>query len=139
VVFLHGLFPRLSLDSPDQFFSVLKGSAIDETGTALALHEGICAPIFAPRGIDHRPSCANEDQPIVGTDVEYPCVPLVLWYRFRMQFIVPAQPKVRTSPPLGNAWIHEVKFDGWRVQLHKYGHAVGIYTKNGTIARTRSN
>jgi len=25
-----------------------------------------------------------------------------------MQFIVPAQPKIRTSPPRGDAWIHEI-------------------------------
>jgi len=48
-----------------------------------------------------------------------------------MQFIVPAKPKLRPSPPVGSAWIHEVKFDGWRVQLQKYGRTVAIYTKNG--------
>ena len=48
-----------------------------------------------------------------------------------MQFIVPAQPKLRSSLPGGNAWIHEVKFDGWRIQLHKQGRTVAIYTKNG--------
>src|SRR5215467_9261677 len=48
-----------------------------------------------------------------------------------MQFIVPAQPKLRTSPPMGAAWIHEIRFDGWRVQLHEQEHSVAIYTKNG--------
>jgi bifunctional non-homologous end joining protein LigD len=45
-----------------------------------------------------------------------------------MPFIVPAQPKLRTSPPYGDAWIHEVKFDGWRIQLHKFdGYSRGGY------------
>src|SRR5262245_36637846 len=65
------------------------------------------------------------------TDIEDPCVPTVLWYRFYMQFIVPAQPRLRTSPPAGDNWIHEIKFDGWRIQLHKEGRSVAIYTKNG--------
>jgi bifunctional non-homologous end joining protein LigD len=48
-----------------------------------------------------------------------------------MFFIQSAQPELRTSPPQGDAWIHEVKFDCWRVQLHKEGRSVAIYTKNG--------
>jgi bifunctional non-homologous end joining protein LigD len=48
-----------------------------------------------------------------------------------MSFIIPAVPKLRASPPAGDAWIHEVKFDGWRIQLHKEGRNVAIYTKNG--------
>jgi bifunctional non-homologous end joining protein LigD len=36
-----------------------------------------------------------------------------------MRYIAPAQPKLRTAPPRGDGWLHEVKFDGWRVQLHK--------------------
>jgi bifunctional non-homologous end joining protein LigD len=45
-----------------------------------------------------------------------------------MQFIVPAQPKLRSSPPVGDAWLHEAKFDGWRIQLHKHGSLVRLYT-----------
>jgi ATP-dependent DNA ligase len=48
-----------------------------------------------------------------------------------MHFIRPAQPKLRTIPPQGDTWIHEIKFDGWRAQLHKQGRSVAIYTKNG--------
>jgi hypothetical protein len=48
-----------------------------------------------------------------------------------MFFIVPAVPKLLASPPAGDAWIHEVKLDGWRIQLHKEGRSVAIYTKNG--------
>lgn len=48
-----------------------------------------------------------------------------------MPFIVPAQPKLRRSPQHGDAWIHEVKFDGWRIQLHKYDCSVALYSKGG--------
>ena len=48
-----------------------------------------------------------------------------------MPFIQPAQPSVRTDPPRGDRWLHEVKFDGWRIQLHKLDRDVAIYTKNG--------
>jgi bifunctional non-homologous end joining protein LigD len=34
-------------------------------------------------------------------------------------------------PPAGDAWLHEVKFDGWRLQLHKIGPDVWLFTKNG--------
>ena len=28
-------------------------------------------------------------------------------------------------------WLHEVKFDGWRIQLHKHGDSTAAFTKNG--------
>jgi hypothetical protein len=34
-------------------------------------------------------------------------------------FIVACSPVQRGQPPIGNDWVHEVKFDGWRIQLHK--------------------
>jgi ATP-dependent DNA ligase len=34
------------------------------------------------------------------------------------------------SPLVGDAWILEVKFDGWRIELHKQGRSVDIYTKS---------
>ena len=46
-------------------------------------------------------------------------------------FIVPANPILRDRPPQGDAWVHEVKFDGYRVQLHKHGKAITIYSRNG--------
>jgi bifunctional non-homologous end joining protein LigD len=49
----------------------------------------------------------------------------------RSAFIVPASPVLRDRPPDGDAWLHEVKFDGWRIQLHKHDHGATIYTKNG--------
>jgi bifunctional non-homologous end joining protein LigD len=46
-------------------------------------------------------------------------------------FIIPAQPALRARPPGGDAWLHEVKFDGYRCQLHKAGGEVVIFSKNG--------
>ena len=46
-------------------------------------------------------------------------------------FIIPAHPVLRDRPPKGDGWLHEVKFDGYRAQLHKAGKAAAIYSKNG--------
>jgi bifunctional non-homologous end joining protein LigD len=46
-------------------------------------------------------------------------------------FIVPSSPSRRDSPPAGDGWLHEVKFDGYRVQLHKDNQHVTIFSKNG--------
>jgi bifunctional non-homologous end joining protein LigD len=46
-------------------------------------------------------------------------------------FIVPCLPTLRTEPPTGPGWLHEVKFDGYRIQLHKDGRDVALYSKNG--------
>jgi bifunctional non-homologous end joining protein LigD len=46
-------------------------------------------------------------------------------------FIVPAQPTLRARPPKGEAWLHEVKFDGYRCQLHKDGKSIAILSRNG--------
>jgi bifunctional non-homologous end joining protein LigD len=37
----------------------------------------------------------------------------------------------RREPPSGKQRLHEVKFDGWRAQLHKAGDDATIYTRNG--------
>ena len=47
------------------------------------------------------------------------------------RFIPPAIPTVRTEPPAGSGWLHELKFDGWRVQLHKTRDTSVIYSRNG--------
>ncbi len=47
------------------------------------------------------------------------------------QFIKPCQPRLRKEPPIGYNWCHEVKFDGYRVQIHKDGSNVALYSKNG--------
>ena len=49
----------------------------------------------------------------------------------RSAFIVPSQPVLRKQPPSGPQWIHELKFDGWRAQLHKASDDVTIFTRKG--------
>ena len=49
----------------------------------------------------------------------------------RAPFIAPALPKLRASPPTGDGWSYELKFDGYRVQLHKAGLSSAIYGRNG--------
>jgi len=49
----------------------------------------------------------------------------------RVPFIPPALPKLRPSPPTGEGWLYELKFDGYRVQLHKAGVSSAIYDRNG--------
>jgi bifunctional non-homologous end joining protein LigD len=40
-------------------------------------------------------------------------------------------PKLRTVPPTGPDWLHEIKFDGFRIQLHKSGNEVRLYSRKG--------
>jgi hypothetical protein len=50
------------------------------------------------------------------------CLPVVIKPVLRsLPFIIPAQPALQVKPPAGDAWLHEVKFDGYRCQLHKAG------------------
>jgi bifunctional non-homologous end joining protein LigD len=49
----------------------------------------------------------------------------------RNPFIIPSAPVLRREPPTGAQWLHEVKFDGWRAQLHKAGDEIAIFTRKG--------
>jgi ATP-dependent DNA ligase len=49
---------------------------------------------------------------------------------FRTRF-PPCSPVTTKNVPVGDAWLHEVKFDGYRVQAHKAGSRVVIYSRNG--------
>ena len=55
----------------------------------------------------------------------------------RAAFIPPSNPILRSEPPSGEGWLHEIKFDGYRAQLHKDGDDVAIYSKNGKDFTTR--
>ena len=46
-------------------------------------------------------------------------------------FIVPSAPVLEKSPPLGPEWLHEVKHDGWRAQLHRHDGGATILSKSG--------
>jgi bifunctional non-homologous end joining protein LigD len=46
-------------------------------------------------------------------------------------FILPCLPRLRSRPPAGKDWLHEVAFDGCRVQLHKVGSEATTYSRHG--------
>ena len=49
----------------------------------------------------------------------------------RTPFIEPSAPVLGREPSRGREWIHEVKHDGWRAQLHKAGDDVVIFSRSG--------
>jgi ATP dependent DNA ligase domain len=46
-------------------------------------------------------------------------------------FIHPCQPTVATKPPTGPGWAHELKHDGYRLQIHVRDGRVRLFTMNG--------
>jgi bifunctional non-homologous end joining protein LigD len=46
-------------------------------------------------------------------------------------FINPCQPIVAKQPPSGPGWAHELKHDGYRLQIHVRDGRVRLYTTNG--------
>lgn len=55
----------------------------------------------------------------------------------RPAFIAPSLPVLKQRPPSGPNWVHEVKFDGWRAQLHRYSDGAIIYGKSGKSLSSR--
>jgi bifunctional non-homologous end joining protein LigD len=49
----------------------------------------------------------------------------------KVPFIKPMAPTLAKIPPAGADWIHEEKFNGWRVQVHIDDGAATLYSKNG--------
>src|SRR5262245_38084621 len=46
-------------------------------------------------------------------------------------FIHPCRPIVAKQPPTGPGWAHELKHDGYRLQIHGRDGRVRLYTING--------
>ena len=46
-------------------------------------------------------------------------------------FIHPYRPTVAERPPSGHGWAHELKHDGYRLQIHVRDGRVRLYTMNG--------
>jgi bifunctional non-homologous end joining protein LigD len=46
-------------------------------------------------------------------------------------FIPPCEPTLRDRLPKGEGWLYEVKFDGYRMQVHKADRTVTLYTRSG--------
>ena len=46
-------------------------------------------------------------------------------------FIPPALATLKATPPAGTDWLHEVKFDGYRIQAHISAGKVKLFTRSG--------
>jgi bifunctional non-homologous end joining protein LigD len=46
-------------------------------------------------------------------------------------FVEPALASAISKVPTGERWIHEIKFDGYRVQLHLVNDAIKVFTRRG--------
>lgn len=46
-------------------------------------------------------------------------------------FVVPALAADATKAPVGPQWLHEVKFDGYRIQLHIHVETIKVFTRRG--------
>lgn len=49
----------------------------------------------------------------------------------RLKFIKPMEPELVETPPQGDEWLHEIKFDGYRTQIIKDENGIRLFTKNG--------
>jgi bifunctional non-homologous end joining protein LigD len=48
-----------------------------------------------------------------------------------VRFVPPAAPVLKQASPIGPDWLHEVKFDGWRLQIHRQDDGVRLYSRRG--------
>ncbi|TIR19559.1 MAG: ATP-dependent DNA ligase [Mesorhizobium sp.] len=55
----------------------------------------------------------------------------------RLKFIPPLMPTLVDRPPEGEAWLHEVKFDGYRSQIVRDDDGVRIFTRRGLDWRAK--
>jgi ATP-dependent DNA ligase len=46
-------------------------------------------------------------------------------------FIKPQLATLKSKAPVGSQWLHEIKFDGYRVQVHLNKGKRKVYTRNG--------
>src|ERR1043165_8452209 len=61
----------------------------------------------------------RKKQPAIGVKAPYP------------GFVAPALATKAEKVPSGERWIHEIKFDGYRVQVHLAHQEVKVFTRRG--------
>ena len=79
----------------------------------------------------------NAARPICNLPRQGTCRPAMLWVpsrpvRSRSKppgFILPCQPALADRPPAGPGWLHEVKWDGYRVIARKDGDRVRLWAR----------
>ena len=54
-----------------------------------------------------------------------------------MKFFEPCVPSLQSVPPTGDAWLHEIKIDGWRCQLVKEGRRIHFFSRRGNDLHRR--
>jgi hypothetical protein len=52
-------------------------------------------------------------------------------------FVLPCIPTRAMKPPAGADWVHEIKHDGYRLQVRRDGDAVRLFTRRGCDWTTR--
>ena len=52
-------------------------------------------------------------------------------------FVPPCIPTRAHKPPAGPGWVHEIKHDGYRLQVRRDGEAVRLFTRRGYDWSTR--
>ncbi len=73
---------------------------------------------------DHVASRAIVARPADRRQLELFDEPMPAW-------IEPCKPKLVAAPPAGSAWLHEIKWDGYRVSADLKDGQVGIRTSSG--------
>jgi bifunctional non-homologous end joining protein LigD len=46
-------------------------------------------------------------------------------------FVTPSDPTLRERAPSGSDWLHEIKIDGYRAQLHIRNGQIRVYSRSG--------
>ena len=77
-------------------------------------------PVGARRGVRENTSDDDEPAPVKTKHVSH--LP---------KFVEPQLCKLLDAPPSGKDWLHEVKFDGYRMQLHVQAGKAKLYTRKG--------
>ena len=50
-------------------------------------------------------------------------------------FIIRQLATLKSKAPIGDQWVHEIKFDGYRLQIHLQKGKVTVYTVMATIGQ----